>query len=94
MHGTGQRLVVDPRTAYARTECRHYIFSLHHLKQLQKIARIILQVPILHYHTPAARLRYAALDRFGFIIIVALMWLNVLDLVLWPLVSAVLRLLV
>jgi len=36
-------------------------------------------------------LRYAMLDRFGFIIIIVLLWLNVLDLILWPAVAAILK---
>jgi len=37
--------------------------------------------------------RYAALDRFGFIIIIALLWLNVLDIFLWPVVAQILKIL-
>ncbi|MDD5347542.1 MAG: site-2 protease family protein [Candidatus Omnitrophica bacterium] len=36
--------------------------------------------------------RYALLDRFGFIILIALLWLNVLDIFLWPTVNLILHL--
>lgn len=37
--------------------------------------------------------KYAVIDRFGFIIIIALLWLGVLDLVIFPLVHLILNLL-
>jgi len=42
---------------------------------------------------PPLALKYARLDRFGFIIIIALLWLGVLDLAVFPLVNLILNLL-
>ncbi len=43
---------------------------------------------------PRLAYKYAGIDRFGFIIIIALLWLKVLDRVIFPLVNLILNLLV
>ena len=40
---------------------------------------------------PRLAYKYAGIDRFGFIIIIALLWLGVLDLVIFPLVNLILN---
>ncbi|MCX5707403.1 MAG: site-2 protease family protein [Candidatus Omnitrophica bacterium] len=42
---------------------------------------------------PPLAFKYAAIDRYGFIIIIALLWLRVLDLAVFPLVNLILNLL-
>ena len=42
---------------------------------------------------PRLAYKYAGIDRFGFIIIIVLLWLRVLDLVIFPLVNLILNLL-